>query len=241
MEITLRPTLKQDEAWTKLNNTTTKFLLFGGGAGGGKSWLFCEWLLVSCYLYPNSRWFISRNELKRLMNSTFITWGKVCKHHKIPLDDWSLDGKYNVIKFKNGSTIDLLDVSYKPTDQNFERFGSLEYNGGFGEEVSEWHFKAFDVLKSRISNTRNRIIVDEKDITPPPKFGLSCNPSRGWVYRIFYKPFVAGDLRSQYAFIQSLYLDNPYTADEYGQQLDEIDDVATRQRLKDGNWEYDDE
>ena len=31
----------------------------------------------------------------------------MCAHHKIPRSDWSLDGKYNVIRFKNGSTIDL--------------------------------------------------------------------------------------------------------------------------------------
>lgn len=118
------------------------------------------------------------------MNSTFVTWSKVCTHHGIPRDDWTLDGKYNVIRFKNGSTIDLLDVSYKPTDPLYERFGSTEYSHGFGEEVGEWHFLAFDVLKSRIG--RHKVIVEGKDITPPPKFGLSANPSKGWARRVFY-------------------------------------------------------
>jgi phage terminase large subunit len=121
---TIRPTPKQELAWEKLQDLTTRFLLFGGGAGGGKTWLYCEWLLVWAYFYPGSRGFIGRNELKRLMNSTFVTWSKVCAHHGIPRDDWSLDGKYNVIRFKNGSTIDLLDVAYKPTDAFYERFGS---------------------------------------------------------------------------------------------------------------------
>ena len=151
----------------------------------------------------------------------------------------ALDGKYNVIRFKNGSTIDLIDVSYKPTDPLYERFGSTEYSHGFGEEVSEWHFLAFDVLKSRIG--RHKVIVGGQDITPPPKFGLSCNPSKGWVYRVFYSPARDGSLPEQYAFIQSLYLDNPYTAEQYGQQLSEISDKALRQRLKDGNWEYDED
>ena len=214
---TIRPTPKQELAWDKLTDETTKFLLFGGGAGGGKTWLFCEWLLVWAYFYPGSRAFIARNELKRLMNSTFVTWGKVCAHHGIPAADWSLDGKYNVIRFANGSTIDLLDVAYKPTDPDYERFGSTEYSHGFGEEVSEWHFKAFDVLKSRIG--RHKVICDGENITPPPKLGLSCNPSKGWPRRIFYDPFVAGTLPPQYAFIQSLYSDNPYTAAQYGEQL----------------------
>jgi hypothetical protein len=50
------------------------------------------------------------NELKRLMNYTFVTWSKVCTHPQIPRGDWRPDGKYNVIRFKNGSTIDLLDT-----------------------------------------------------------------------------------------------------------------------------------
>lgn len=241
MEITptIKPTHKQEAAWDKLLDEDTRFILFGGGAGGGKTWLYCEWLLTRCYMFPGSRWFIARNELKRLMNSTFVTWGKVCAHHGIPRDDWALDGKYNVIRFTNGSTIDLLDVAYKPTDPDYERFGSLEYNGGFGEEVGEWHFKAFDVLKTRIG--RHRITRDDINITPPPKFGLSCNPSKSWPYRVFYKPWRDGTLPGQYAFIQALYKDNPHTAEEYGRQLDEISDKTMRQRLRDGIWEYDDD
>jgi hypothetical protein len=232
----IRPTLKQEAAWDKLLDLVTRFILFGGGAGGGKTWLYCEWLLTQCYQHPGSRWFIGRNELKRLMSSTFITWGKVCAHHKIPKSDWKLDGKYNVIRFKNGSTIDLLDVKYMPTDPDYERLGSTEYNGGFGEEIGEWHFKAFDVLKSRIG--RHKLFKDSADVTPFPKFGLSCNPTKSWPYRVFYRPWKEGTLPPEYAFIQALYLDNPHTAAEYGRQLDEISDNAMRQRLRDGNWEY---
>jgi hypothetical protein len=31
------------------------------------------------------------------------------------------DGEHNVIRFKNDSTIDLIDVAYKPTDPDYER------------------------------------------------------------------------------------------------------------------------
>jgi hypothetical protein len=85
-------------------------------AGGGKTWLYCGWLLVWAYFNPGSRGFIARNELNRLMNSTYVTWTKVCAYHHIPENDWKLDGKYKVIRFANGSTIDLLD--------DFDRFGS---------------------------------------------------------------------------------------------------------------------
>ena len=62
-----------------------------------------------------------------MMNSSYITFTKVCQHHKIPRDDWKLNGQYNYIEFKNGSRIDLLDLDYKPSDPEYDRFGSTEY------------------------------------------------------------------------------------------------------------------
>ena len=240
MEINLKPTIKQDKAWSYLLDTTTKFVGFGGGAGAGKSWLICEWQLVMSIQYPGYRGYIARNELKRLMNSTFITFGKVCKYHNVPEGTWKLDGKYNTILFSNGSSIDLLDIAYKPTDPEFERFGSTEYTCGAIEEAGETHFKAFDVLKSR-TGRHNKFTLDNEEIEVPPKTLLTFNPSRGWVYRIFYKPWKEGALPKSYAFVQALYKDNPHTAKEYGAQLDEIIDKTTKERLKYGNWEYDDE
>lgn len=237
MRPTLNPTTKQHIAWQLLTheNSTVRVVAFGGGAGSGKSWFGCEWLLTQCYFYPGSRWFIARNELKRLMNSTYVTWNKVCTHHNIPKDDWVLDGKYNVIKFKNGSTIDLIDVAYKPTDPDFQRFGSTEYTGGFIEEAGEVHFAAFDILKSRLGRTN---VFEGKEL--PPKLLVTCNPSRNWLYRVFYTPWKNGTLPKEYAFVQALYSDNPYTAKLYGEQLASISNEANRSRLMLGNWEYED-
>jgi len=257
---TIRPTKKQFEAWKELdmNNFDTKILGFGGGAGGGKTWLGCEWLLVNCYMFPKSRWFIAREELTRLKKSTYITFQKVSRHHKIPEEDWTLDGMNSVIKFKNGSTIDLIDVAFKPSDPNYERFGSLEYTGGFGEEAGEWNFDAFDILKSRIgrhnyfdlsSNSMCEKPFDY-DLNPskypkikelPPKFLLTFNPSRNWLYRIFYKPYKENNLLKGYKYIPVLYTENPYSARMYGEQLEGIHNKVNKARLKDGDWEYSDD
>ncbi len=233
MNPTLRPTLKQHQAFQILQDKETNFLLFGGAAGGGKSWIGCEWLLTNCYLYPNTRWFIARKELKRLMASTYQTWVKVTRHHNIPSTDWSLNSQMHYIQFTNGSRIDLLDVAYQPSDPEYERLGSIEFTGGFGEEVGEWDFKAFDTLKSRIGRQLNT----EYGLTPP-KFFLTCNPTRNWVYKVFYEPTKNGNLAVNYKFIQSLYKDNPHTADVYAAQLETISDATLRARLRDGLWEY---
>lgn len=233
----IKPTKKQEEAWEKWLDDVTRFIVFGGGAGGGKSWVGCEMILTGCYFYPGSSWFMARNELKRLMNTTYKTWRKVCKHHKIPDSDWSLDGQYNVIKFVNGSEVHLLDVAYKPTDPMYERFGSYEFTGGFGDEINEWEFDAYDILKSRIG--RNNVFKDGA-VTVFPKFFGACNPAKNWVYQEFYKPWRDGTLPEEKAFIQSLYSDNPHTAKSYGEQLASIKNVVNRQRLMEGLWEYTD-
>lgn len=256
----IRPTRKQQLAWDALsfNNKEFKNIGFGGGAGGGKTWLACEWLITNCYFFPYSRWFIGRQELTRLKKSTYETFKKVCRYHKIPDSDWRLDNQNSVIIFENGSRIDLIDVAFKPADPDYERFGSLEYTGGFGEECGEWHFDAFDILKSRIgrhnhfnreTNTMCEKPLDFKErpdkylhiIELPPKLLLTFNPSRGWLYRTFYEPWKKGTLEHGYTFIQTLYSDNPYTADMYGEQLDGIKNKINKARLKDGDWEYSDD
>lgn len=233
MRPTLKPTLKQHLAYTKLFDTTTKYVVFGGGAGGGKTWLGCEWLITQCYQYPGTKWFIGREELKRLMSSSFITFLKVATNLGIPKEDWKLNGQYNFIEFTNGSRIDLLDLKYLPTDPMYERFGSTEYTGGWIEEAGEIDFMAFDVLKSRVGRHMNA------EYNLPPKLLITCNPKKNWLYSTVYKPWKAGTLDSNYFFIQSLYSDNVYTAKTYGEQLADIKDKATKQRLMFGNWEYD--
>lgn len=232
----LKPTPKQHQAWLKLADQTTKYPLFGGGANGGKSWLGCEWLLSLAYQHPGMKAFIGRTELKRLMQSTYITWGKVCKYHKVPSDDWHLDGKYNRIIFKNGSMIDLLDVKFLPVeDPLYERFGSLEYTVGWLEEAGEINFAAFDVLKTRVGRHMN----DEFGLIG--KVLLTCNPKKNWLYSKIYKPWKLGTLDKRYAFIQALYGDNTYRSAGAQDDLSGIENLATKERLMFGNWEYDDD
>jgi hypothetical protein len=232
MKIQIKPTLKQHEAWEALKTHSNTF--FGGGGGGGKSWWLCETRLVNCYLYPGYKSFIGREELKRLMASTYLTWCKVCAYHNVPKEDWSLNGQYSYIEFKNGSRIDLLDLKFLPSDPLYERFGSLEYSDGAIEECGEIDFRAYDVLKTRIGRHLN------KELGIRPTMALTGNPKKNWTYTTFYQPWKNGTLPENFKFIQALYGDNPYTAAEYEVQLQSISDKSTKARLMLGSWDYDD-
>lgn len=245
MKPTITPTKKQYEAWKSLRaEDECKYPVFGGGAGGGKSWMGCEWLMTNCYFYTGSKWFIGREELSRLKKSTYVTFQKVCKYHNIPRTDWKFNGQDNYIEFRNtetnsfdgaGSRIDFLDLAFAPRDPLYERYGSSEYSGGWIEEAGEVNFLAFDVLKSRIGRHMN------KEANIPIKMLITCNPKKNWLYKYVYMPWKEGTLEKDFKFIQSLYKDNPHTAEEYGDQLASIKDKATKERLMYGNWEYDDD
>lgn len=228
----MKGTAKQKLALSKLVDNITKIVVYGGAAGGGKSYLGCFWLLIMCINYPGSRWFIGREELKRIRQSTLISWAKVCSLLKFT--DFKINGQDNYIIFGNGSRIDLLDMSYQPRDPLYERFGSLEYTGGWIEEAGETNFGAFDILKTRIGRHRN----EEFDLIS--KLLITCNPKKNWVYNEFYKPFKTGVLLPIYSFIQALVTDNPHLTEDYINNLKSTKDKSKRERLLFGNWDYED-
>lgn len=228
------PNYKQSLCLELLYDFVTKYPLFGGGAGGGKSWMGCEWQAAMCLNFPGVRYFMGREELSRLKDTTVKTFFKMAKHHKIT-ETFRYYEHYSSIRFHNGSEISLLNLKWEPSDPMFERYGSTEFTGGFIEEAGEVHFNAFDVLKSRVGRQLN------EQYNIPRKILLTCNPKKNWLYHTFYKPWKDNELESGYAFIQSLAIENDKIDKGYLEALDEIKNKTQKMRLKYGEWEYEDD
>lgn len=225
---------KQAEAWELLLDNITTELIFGGGAGGAKSHLGCAWLIRMATKYPGTRWLMGRKKLKRLKETTLKTffevarsWGYISGVHFTYYTD-------SHILFSNGSEIILKDLAHQPSDPNYDDLGSLELTGAFIDEVNQITHKCWQVVNSRI-----RYKLDAYGLIP--KCLGTCNPSKGWVYTYFYKPFKDKCQEIGKAFVKALAKDNPFVSKHYIKQLENIKDKATRERLLNGNWEYDDD
>lgn len=228
--------VKQHEALRALTDDITKELGYGGAAGGAKSWTGCTWLAFMSMLFPDTRWYIGREELKRLRESTLITFFKVCKAYGIRKDkDYKYNGQDHYIQFSNGSRIDLLELKFYPSDPLFERFGSTEYTGGWIEEAGEIVELAADTLRSRSGRQMN----DHYGLTP--KQFTTFNPKKNYVYVYFYLRDKEKRLPPHIRFIKALLYDNPYRESQYEAQLLSISSVAQKERLLYGNFDYDDD
>lgn len=225
---------KQGQALQILTDNEHVEVLYGGAAGGAKSWTGAAWLLFMCLAYPGTKWFIGRAELKRITQSTYITFKKVCAMYGCTDDLFTFNGQLNYIQFFNGSRIDFLDLQYKPSDPLYERYGSIEFTGGWIEEGGEVNFGAYDTLKTRVGRHMNL------EYGLMRKIFITCNPKKNWMYDIFYKPYKTNQLEAYRYYIACLVQENPYIDPGYIEGLRSTSDKVKFERLFKGNWDYDD-
>lgn len=175
---------------------------------------------------------MGRAKLKTLKETTLNTFFQLTSKLGIS-DQYKYNDQKGVIYWKNGSEIILKDLFLYPSDPEFDSLGSLEITGAFVDEVSQIVYKAWQIVKSRI-----RYKLNEFGLIP--KILGSCNPTKKWVYKEFFKPWRDKELRKDRAFVQALPTDNPHLPKSYLKSLLGLDEVS-KQRLYYGNWEYDDD
>ena len=127
---------KQEAALRILTDNDHSEFLYGGAAGGAKSWTGASWEIFMALSYPGTRYFVGRNELKDLRESTSVTFNKVFRAYHISRDYYNYNGTDHYYQFYNGSRIDFVSLRREPSDPFFEGLGSKEYTSGWIEEMS---------------------------------------------------------------------------------------------------------
>ena len=225
---------KQKEAFELLTSGDYEEILYGGAAGGAKTFTGCAWLLFMCYLYPETRWFVARNELKDIIDSVLVTFMDVCKRYGF--SDYKYNAVKNFIQFGNGSHINLIEIKRKPRDPMFEDLGSTEYTGGWIEEVGEIDERGATVLTSRVGRYKNT----QYKINPVVLY--TCNPKKNWAKSEFYDKWLAKTLEIEKYYLPCLLTENPFAPKSYVKKMKRLaeKDKALYERLFKGNWEYED-
>lgn len=225
--------------------------LIGGSAGGSKTFTMCIGMMIANKKYPGIQFVLGRKTLQALTRSTIATLlGKVHPMFGIGKDDFKYDQKSNIISYSNGTQITLVQLDYEPSDPDFARLGSLEFDWAFIDEAGEITEQAKNVLRSRLG----RGIATQK-YGLAPKIILSCNPSTNFLRTEYYQPykqlgaggfqkwqigevFVRGIKKPAYrAFLRMSVKDNPFIDKNYLETLKQLPD-RERKRLLDGDWDY---
>ena len=236
---TIELTKKQTLALDLLEDKSTNEVLYGGAAGGAKSFLGCYWQIKSRLKYPGTRGLIGRAHLKTLKDTTLKTLFEVLNMCDLKRDvHWTLTGSNdkenpNSVVFWNGSVILLRDLFHYPSDPDFDELGSLEITDAFVDECGQVSNLARTTLTTRL-----RYQLDKFGLIP--KILYASNPTKGWPYNDFYLPDKEDRLSSTRAYVPAFVTDNPYAPKEYIKLLDNLPEGAQKQRLRFGNWEYDD-
>lgn len=235
ISINFKPSLKQQKALDYLFDNQTLFIGYGGSAFSGKSYLLCYWLTIMCIAYPETFWGLGRKELVTLKKTTLLTLFKVFKESNIKAGiHYNYNQQSNSIIFQNGSIIFLIDMAHKPSDPLYTRFGGLELTGAAIDESSENHYKAIEILFTRLGRKNNQ------------KYGIckkmleTFNPSKNHVYIRYYKPYKENKQTQETVFVPALPKDNPSPeVNDYINGIIKTADKTTIERLIYGNFEFD--
>lgn len=227
--------VKQKEACGYWLDDTTFDILYGGSKGSGKSYLGCSLIFGDAFIYPGTHYFIARKKLNDLRKYTIPSIYEVFENWGITEDMYRFDGKDNFFELHNGSKVFLIEASYMPSDPDYQRFGSMQMTRGWIEEAGEIAIKAMKNLAASIGRWKN----DVYNIAG--KLLQTCNPSKNYLYREYYKKFKDRKLEIWKKFVQALPGDNKKLSKGYLDNLNRILTKNEKERLLKGNWEYDDD
>ena len=209
-------------------------IVYGGSKGSGKSFLGVSLIFGDAFIYPETHYFIARVSLTNIRKFTIPSIMEVFALWNIETRRWKYNGQDNFFELSNGSKVFLLDAAPQPRDELYMRFGSMQMTRGWLEESGEFQEAAKNNLSASLGRWKN----DVYSLTP--KLLQTCNPSKNYLYREYYRKMKDGTLEDWKAFIQALPQDNKMLPEGYLQNLDRILSPNQKKRLLKGDWEFDD-
>ncbi len=224
---------QKDVARLWVNSSTTD-IVYGGSKGSGKSYLGVSLIFGDAFIYPGTHYFIARVSLTNIRKFTIPSINEVFQHWGITPKMWKYNGQDNFYELHIGSKVYLLDAAPQPRDELYMRFGSMQMTRGWIEEAGEFEEAAKNNLAASIGRWKN----NEYNLTP--KLLQTCNPSKNYLYRDYYRKNKEGKLEEWKAFIQALPQDNKKLPDGYLLNLERTLSKNQKARLLRGEWEYDD-
>ena len=225
---------KQKQAARYWIDKETFEIIYGGSKGSGKSYLGCSLIFGDAFIYPETHYFIARQQLNDLRKFTIPSIHEVFNSWGITPNYYKFNGQDNIFNLYNGSKVYLLEAKYLPSDPQYYRFGSMQMTRGWIEEAGQIDEEAKNNLSASIGRWKN----DEYGLTA--KLLETCNPSKNFLYKD-YKLNKEGKLPSHKKFIQALPTDNKSLDSGYLENLYRTLSKNEKERLLYGNWEYDDD
>lgn len=227
---------KQLEAAGYWIDDETEQLLYGGAKGGGKSFLGATLIFGDALIYPGTHFFIARQELNDLVKFTIPTIHEVFKNWGITLEDYgTYNGQDKAFYLNNGSKVFLIACKEIPSDPLYERFGSMQMTRGWIEEAGE----VAEAAKANLWLSIGRWMNQEYKLKK--KLLLTANPKKNYLKREFVDPLKAVALPPSRKYVQALPTDNVYLPEDYIATLSSETNRTRRQRLFEGDWDYDED
>lgn len=225
--------LKQVEALKYWADNTTDEILYGGAKNGGKSYLGGSCIFHDALVYPDTMYFIARHTLSDLVKFTIPTINEIFRHWGIEMSNYAkFNGQYNYFDCYNKSRVYLLECKHLPSDEMYERFGSMQMTRGWIEEAAEIVLQAKQMLSLSIGRWNN----DKYGLKR--KLLMTCNPKKNWLKYDYIDKWKAGLLSDDKKVVLASVYDNVQRQSGSEGILESLSGVS-RQRLLQGLWDYD--
>jgi len=223
---------KQIEAFEKLFQKQTKYLLYGGAAHGGKSY-FLRWVAVALGMY-----YFQKYGVKQVPIGLFSEDYPTLKDRQVARIKREFpeflgtlkEGRDEGYMFEANPEYGGFQILLRNLDDP-AKYASSEFAAILVEELTKNPLGTFEDLRFRL---RYKGVED-------PKFVACTNPGgigHGWVKKFWIEPDprFPDPEQDRFSFVRSLPTDNKYTTEEYLMQLKSLPEQKRRAFLE-GSWD----